>query len=195
MKIIKINIGLLIAYILLAILLVIVIAIFAYYCFIPEEPQPRLEGAKPYIVILSITLGIMIGLFLTFCMVAPLVRFFCKINFRNVCREKGCIYNYYLDDKSTLVAVDTRSRKMALLFKYNPTKTYVVSLDQVEAGNYNGVTAFSGGRTKEVYLSFLLYGEEIKVYAFRAGEPFSLDSYVVTEAISKVSVMVEAIRS
>ena len=182
----KTNIVLLLVYLLLPIVVGIVVAYFT----VKPDGEQTVATNMPMIVVVAV-----VGYFLTFFIVAPLIMMLNKKKFRDVCKENGCNYDdYFFKGQSTLVAVDTNSRKMGLLFKYNPTQPYVVSLDQVtEAKSSNGVNSLSLGGTREVYFTFRIDGVRIKVRTFLANSTYSLSSPTVMEAITKADYMVNAI--
>lgn len=108
------------------------------------------------------------------------------------CREQGCNYNYFFYGKTTLVAIDTESRKMGLLFRMNPFQTFVVDLDEVSnAKTSNGASALSLGGTREVYFTFMLREKKYKVCTLTANTTLSLKSKEVMEAVAKADRIVE----
>lgn len=138
----------------------------------------------------------LIGYIVVFCIVAPVLFQGNKKRMDKECKAKGCDADYFFWGKTTLVAVDTQSKKMGLLFRMNPFTTFVLDLDEVtDAKSCNGASALNFGGTREVYFTFRIGKMKFKVPTFTANTTCSLKSQKVMEAIAKADRMVSVINA
>ncbi len=149
-------------------------------------------GTYPiFIVIGFFGLMIMFALF-------PILFKLAKNKLNKELSESTFISNHTFNAGREYLMVDLNRREIAIVFKYNPFKHYIVSLDDVAEARVNDFRQGSGFMegTNRVGFQFKLKGAKITVYTFTAqNRRFTLDSKEVLTGISKAQMMVDALTS
>ncbi len=97
--------------------------------------------------------------------------------------------------KGKTVIIDSKTGKIALIFFWNPSKTYIVPASNIEyawVDDGRGGVGFMEGSSRVSFL-FKVDGITVRVDTFTSNQRFRMDSDYILTGISKADMMVKAI--
>lgn len=106
--------------------------------------------------------------------------------------NSGFVRNHTFNADGCTVAADTVNGKLALIFKWNPKRYYVLP-----ANHITNLWVDDGkmlGGTSRVSFLFIVDGIKVRVNTFTSNKIWSMSSNYVLEGISKADLMVENLR-
>ena len=111
--------------------------------------------------------------------------------------EQGFVRNHTFTSDGCTVAVDLVHKQLAMMFRWNPGKTFVVPAGHITKAwvdDGSGGSGFLNG-TSRVSFVFLVDGVKIRVNTFISNRRWRLESDNVLTGISKADVMVEVLNA
>ena len=115
----------------------------------------------------------------------------------NALTEQGFTCNHIFNSEGNSLIVDLAHGQVALIFRWNPGKTYIrpastLSDVHVEDGRSGGGPLAGSSR---VSFLFRVDGIKIRVNTFTSNRRWRMDSDYILTGVSKADMMVEALRS
>lgn len=105
----------------------------------------------------------------------------------------GFVRNHTFNADGCTVAVDVAHGKIAVVFKWNPGKCFVVPANRI-----TNVWVDDGkmlGGTRRVSFLFIVDGVKVRVNTFTSNRTWSMKSNYVLEALSKADMMIERLQA
>ncbi len=111
--------------------------------------------------------------------------------------DKGFVRNHTFHSDGCVVCVDLVYGQIALMFRWNPGKTFILPASHITRAwveDGAGGPGFMNG-TSRVSFAFLVDGVKVRVSTFTSNRRWRMESDNVLTAISKADVMVEVLET
>ena len=118
-----------------------------------------------------------------------------KKAFEKSLTDSGFDRNHTFYGGGSTVVVDTVNKKLALLFRFNPMRFYVIPANRIERAwvdDGRGGAGFLEGSSRVSFL-FQVDGVKIRVNTFTSNQRWRMDSDHILTGISKADLMVKVL--
>lgn len=112
-----------------------------------------------------------------------------------VLRSGGFVPNHTFSADGCTMVVDLEHGKVALIFRWNPGKTYVrpaSAITDLRVDDGRGGAGFMEGSSRVSFV-FAIEGQKLRVNTFTSNKRWRMDSDYILTGISKADVMVDAL--
>lgn len=128
-----------------------------------------------------------------YIMAGPVLFKMKKKKFFNDLEDMGFVQNYSFDGSGTQLAIDTVHKKIALLFRMNPFKSYVVpgsGISRAWVKDGRSGKGFMEGSSCVGFL-FTYNGTSVQIPTFYSNQRWAMDSDKILKGIAKADMMVD----
>lgn len=184
-KVKKINVGYLLAYIFVPIAVIVLCGLISFI-FFPKGAMAAILFMGPWLF--SVLWWVLGGKTLYNKQ---------KKKLEKELDASGFIRNHTFNANTCQVIVDVNHGKIALLFFWNPFKSYVLPasrISRVWVDDGRGGKGFMEGSSQVSFL-MMVDGVKIRVYTFTSNRRWRMDSNYILTGISKADMMVKALET